>query len=185
MHRKILWFGGAVAVGLLVLGLNRACAEDGELPRGMPDGLNGFMGIVQGTLTAKNERGFDVEVDKVIKTWERNRASRPEAAAGKKIHFRVNPEQKHIVESLRGVESGDVVVAGGAHRQGDALQAVEVLVKASEWPALQSKWEAAARERRERTTPAPESQERIRQLERQVEELRKQNAELRRKLDDR
>jgi hypothetical protein len=147
----------------------------------LPDGMEGFLGLLQGKLVEKGEHGFAVQVEKVVKTWEKNKAPNPESCVGRRIRFRVNPEQKHIIEQMALLETGDRVVAGGAHREGNALQAVEVLVRAAEYPALQSKWEAAARERKEREMSKPDTDDRIRQLERQVEELRKENEALRKK----
>lgn len=92
-------------------------------------------------LVEKGERGFADQVDKVVKTWERNKAPNAEACVGQQIRFRVNPEQKHIIEQMATLEKGETVVAGGAHRGGDVLLAVEVLVKAFEFPALQAKFE--------------------------------------------
>lgn len=158
-----------------------ASGEEERSGASLPDGMRGFLGLLQGKIVEKGERGFVVQVEKVVKTWEANKAPNPEASVGKNVRFRARPEQKHIVEQLAAVAAGDSVVAGGAHKEGESLQAVEVLVKAAEFPALQAKWEAAARQRTEREAPAGDGNERIRRLERQIEELRKENEALRRK----
>jgi hypothetical protein len=76
----------------LAAGEQRVFAEEGrgkrERPKvenPLPEAVRGFVGMVKGTVAAKNERGFDLKVTAVLKTWEGNKAPNPAALVGMTI----------------------------------------------------------------------------------------------------
>lgn len=123
---------------------------------GVPDGMRGFCGILQGKIVGKTDNGFALQVEKVGKTWRNNKAKNPAACVGKQVSLRLHPKGKHVREQLGKMTVGDSVVTGAANREGNVLTVVELLVKAEEYPALLAKWEAAARKRKERSAPRRE-----------------------------
>jgi hypothetical protein len=119
----------------------------------VPDVMNGFIGLVEGTIVTKGTEIFVLRITKIEKTWKNNKAEHAEKGVGKNVPFLVN---KHQREHYAGLKVGDSIIVGGIHKNGPNLQAIEVLVKASEYPALQKKWADAKTkrdaERRERET---------------------------------
>jgi len=136
--------------GVLDAGMSKVFAGEPAAAEGLPDAMKGFIGMLRGKMVQKDEGGFVVKLEKIEKTWKRNKAEKPEAAVGKNIPFKVGAKRRHIKERFGKLKVGDNVVAGGIHREGNFLLAVEVLVKAEEFPALKAKWEEAARKRKER-----------------------------------
>ena len=123
---------------------------------GLPDGMKGFIGMLQGKIVEKTNDGFVLQVEKVEKTWRNNKAENPAASVGKNVQFRVLDRHRAIVRVFAKLKVGDGVVAGGIHKEGNCLLAVEVLAKAEEYPALKAKWEEAARKRKQRDAPRRE-----------------------------
>jgi len=79
-----------------------------------------------------------------------NAKSAAENAIGKTLTLRVTPRQKPMRERMAAVNVGDEIAVGAAQREGDVLNAVEVLVPAADLPALLAKWAAATKERQAR-----------------------------------
>jgi len=176
---KVIVVSGAVAyffgadIGVLEIGMSKVFAAEEEAVAGLPEGMRGFVGMLQGKITERTDAGFSLQVEKVIKMWKSSKASNPESAIGRTLKFYI--EGKHMRERVHTVAVGDSVVAGGAHKEGDQLRAVEVLVKAEEFPALQAKWEEHARRRKEaeerRRKEREEAERRAEQVQGNPEDL--------------
>ncbi len=152
----------AVARVVLLSGLVACCVSaDAETP-GVPDVMNGFLGMVEGTIVTKGPETFVLRIARIERTWKKNRAKNAEKAIGKNVPFVVN---RHMRERYASLKVGDSIVVGGIHR-GRNLQVGEVLVRTSEFPALQKKWAAARAkrdaERRERESSKKSQKDRVR-----------------------
>jgi len=115
----------------------------------LPDVMRGFAGILQGKIVEKAEDRLVLQIEKIDRTWQTNRAKNSEAGVGKNVPCRVHPRAKRIREKLGEFQVGDSVVAGAVHREGNVLMIAELLIKADEYPALRAKWDEAARKRKE------------------------------------
>ena len=67
-----------VLLSLLAAGIVRAAD-------GVPEGLKGFSGQVQGVVVTKGEGGITFKAGKVVQTWKNNKASNPESLAGQTV----------------------------------------------------------------------------------------------------
>jgi len=112
---------------------------------GLPDCLNGFRGCLSGKIVQKGEAEFILQVKKVELIWPNNKAQNSGPAVGKNVRFKVSAERKWISEPLAKAKVGDEVAAGGHHREGNFLDAIEVLAPIAKFPALKAQWEEAAR----------------------------------------
>ena len=145
--------------GVLDGGMGTVFAGEQATAAGPPDGMKGFIGMLQGEIVGKTNNSFVLQVEKVVKAWPRNKAANPEASVGKRIRFRVRDRHKAIVRVFAKLKVGDRVVAGSTQGDGDFLVAVEVLAKAEELPALQAKWERQRKEREARRRQERERRE--------------------------
>lgn len=195
-------FGGEQ--GLLSVGASRVFAGEAGEASALPAGMKGFSGILIGTVVEKSESGFTLTIAKIEKTWPQNKAESPATAIGKTVSLRVRPQDKNTQARLASMEGGAEVAVGAIHQSGDSLTVGEVLVPVAELPALLTKWEAAAKERKaredvrkregnERGTPDRVPPERgvserhsgNEGLEKEIRSLREENAKLKRQLEER
>ncbi len=195
-------FGGEQ--GLLSVGASRVFAAETEEASALPAGMKGFSGILSGTAVEKSESGFTLKIAKIEKTWPQNKAESPATAIGKTVSLRVRPQDKSTQARLASMEGGAEVAVGAIHQGGDSLTMGEVLVPVAELPALLTKWEAGAKERKaredvrkregtERGTPDRVPPERgvserrggNEELEKEIRSLREENAKLKRQLEER
>ncbi len=170
--------------GLIGVGGSRVFAAEVSGEAAIPGGLQGFRGVLSGTVVEKGEREFSLQVAKVELTWPGNHAEEPGSAVGKTLRLRVLEGQKPMLERLGTVKVGDKVAVGAAQRH-DFWNAIELLVPAAEFPALRAKWEAEARER-EAARKAEEGDRgnANRELEQEVRRLREENARLKREIEE-
>jgi len=129
---------------------NRRREIDGERRRegegeraagGLPQGIRGFRGILEGTIVRKGERGFVLKVTKTGKTWAKNKAKNPREAIGKEIEILIRADRpltdrghkrfKEHLEVLGGLKAGDRVSVEAFHFGGNHLVVVEALKKIS------------------------------------------------------
>jgi len=107
----------AMVLGFLVL----TAAAAAEKPK-LPEGVQGFSGMLRGTVVAVAEdgRGFQLKVEKIVKLWKGNKAEDPEAAVGKTLEInprwtkgeqgRWHPVERHVkfIRSLKVDENIDI-----------------------------------------------------------------------------
>jgi hypothetical protein len=100
---------------------------------GAVEGLRGFRGILAGTLVEKGELAFVLNVDRVVKLFEGNKAERPERLIGTQVKLtlrRNGQTAERLVPILATLKVGDRVSVEAFHLGGDALTVMEVLRKA-------------------------------------------------------
>jgi len=130
----------------MVLGLALLfwCAVAGaaETPA-VPDGVQGFRGMLLGTLKSKGKTDLVVKVEKVLRVWKGSKAKNPQAAVGKELALTImKPESrwsKRLIERLNGLVVGDRIEVGALYTEGGVLRVGEVLQKASNIP-LDARW---------------------------------------------
>ena len=120
--------------------------RDGEGPReraaaGLPSGIQGFKGILEGSVVRKGERGFILKISSVKKTWPHNRARNPRTAVGKEIEILIQADRavsdrwiqltKEHFKVLSSLKPGDRVRVEAFHFSGGHLTVVEGLGKIS------------------------------------------------------
>jgi len=113
--------------------------REGEVDGGLPQGIRGFQGILEGTIVRKGERGFVLKVTKIGKTWAKNKASNPRQAIGKKIEILIQIERgesdrwrklaREHLQVLGMLKPGDRVSVEAFHFGGGHLTVVEGLKK--------------------------------------------------------
>jgi len=54
----------------------------------LPDGMRGFSGVLVGTVVAKQDRAFTLDVARVGRLWRGNKAENAESAIGKKLSIK-------------------------------------------------------------------------------------------------
>lgn len=123
-------------VALAVVGLAAAAAVAGEEVT-LPEALKGFKGMMIGTIAAKGEREFVLEVEKITRTWKANKAENPQAAVGKKVACELWPKGRLFerqLRTLRELKVGDRVLVEPFHLEPghDHLTVVEELRKLAE-----------------------------------------------------
>ncbi|MHC4914356.1 MAG: FecR domain-containing protein [Planctomycetota bacterium] len=69
--------------------------KEGEREGALPAGVIGFSGSVRGVVVAKNEKGFTFKVGRVLRTWEGNKAPRPNDLVGMTLKVGPRWEKKH------------------------------------------------------------------------------------------
>ena len=97
-----------------------------------PDVVEGFRGMIEGTLVGKSPDAFVVRVDKINKVWRTNTAKSPEALVGKSVTVSLKQEPRPteaLLKALAELKAGDRIMVGLAHRAGSGLALVEVLRK--------------------------------------------------------
>ena len=115
---------------------------DGEGERaagGLPQGIRGFRGILEGTIVKKGQRGFVLKVTKTGKTWAQNKAKNPRDAIGKEIEILIQAERgvtdrwkqlvKEHLQVLGALKAGDRVTVEAFHFGGGHLVVMEELRK--------------------------------------------------------
>ena len=106
-------------------------AADGAAASAVPEALSGFRGLLIGTIKSKEARSFVLEVEKIGKTWEQNKAEHPEAVVGKLVHIVIPPASRltdQHVQTLAGLKPGDRVTVE-AFPDGGRMVVVEQLQK--------------------------------------------------------
>ena len=99
---------------------------------GLPEGMIGFRGVLVGRILRKLDRGFVLNVEKVTKVWESNRADRPEAALGKDVIVTIRADEElggRFLRTLRTLKIGERVLVEAFHFEGNRLTVVEQLKK--------------------------------------------------------
>ena len=99
---------------------------------GFPTSLRGFRGMLTGTVKSKLDRGFVLKVEKVVRVWKANKASRPQDAVGKVLTLVVRADSrmgKRHLEIVGGLKVGDRVSVEAFHIEGNRLTLVEELRK--------------------------------------------------------
>jgi len=97
-----------------------------------PDVVEGFRGMIEGTLVGKSPDAFVVRVDKINKVWRTNTAKSPEALVGKSVTVSLKQEPRPaeaLLKALAELKAGDRIMVGVVHRAGSGLALVEVLRK--------------------------------------------------------
>jgi hypothetical protein len=100
----------------------------------IPEGLQGFRGILFGELTEKNEEQgtLVLRVQRVGRVWEQNRAENAKAAIGKSLPVELHRESRllaHHRETLQDLKIGDLVEVEVFHLEDGLLRVMEVLRK--------------------------------------------------------
>jgi len=117
----------------------------GDRPReraaGLPSGVEGFKGILEGSVVRKGERGFVLKVTRINKTWPQNRARNPRAAVGKEVEIIIQADRavserwiqltREHFKVLGALKAGDRVAVEAFHFGGGNLTVVEGLKKLS------------------------------------------------------
>jgi len=94
--------------------------------------LEGFRGMLEGTVVGKASDAVILRVDKVVKSWQSSTAKKPEAMVGKLVSLTLKYDanaNEALVKALGEVKAGDRVAAGAIHHEGKAMRLVEVLRK--------------------------------------------------------
>ena len=98
----------------------------------LPEGMIGFRGVLVGRVLRKLDLGFVLNVEKVTKVWENNRADRPEAAVGKDLIITIRADEElggRFLRTLRTLKIGERVLVEAFHFEGNRLTVVEQLQK--------------------------------------------------------
>ena len=99
------------------------------------EAVQGFRGLLQGTVASKSEDGFILRVEKVAKVWQSSQAKNPEGFVGKSVSIAVRRGEggdAAVLKAFADLKVGDRVVAGAIHQEGNRLLATETLRKAGE-----------------------------------------------------
>ena len=88
---------------------------------GLPDGMNGFLGSLVGTLVEKDvEKGTLVmKVDAVPRIWRQNRARKPKSIIGKNV--RIEGVSNRLLDVLLTTRKGETLEVAGRHVRGNSL----------------------------------------------------------------
>lgn len=96
----------------------------------LPDPASGFAGMIEGKVVAKRGGQLIVEVEKVLKEWEQNKAERSSSLVGKKVLVRASRESRApgnpLGRFIRMVKVGEVVELDVNHTRGEALNLLEL-----------------------------------------------------------
>lgn len=100
----------------------------------IPAGLRGFQGILFGKIAEKNaEQGtFTLQVQKVGRVWERNRAENAESAVGTSLPVELHRESRLVDQhrqTLKSLDNGDTVEVEVFHMKDGVLSVIELLRK--------------------------------------------------------
>jgi len=126
--------GGVRRTGEGEGGAPKARTEGGERREGTQasaEVIQGFRGILQGTIQEKVEDGIILRVEKVAKVWQSSQAKNPEGLAGRTVRIVVKREEGEggLQGALGALKAGDRIVVGAVHNEGDRLVAAETLRK--------------------------------------------------------
>jgi len=115
------------------VGLKDQGARQHYRAAGLQEGLDGFRGMLRGTVAAKGDRSFVLKVEKVLRVWKQNKARHPGAAVGQKLKLVIGAEgrmaERHMA-IFKKLKVGDRVVVEAFHTEGNVLKVVEELRKA-------------------------------------------------------
>lgn len=120
-----------LAAGLLAAPTNSTAADT------LPDGMSGFLGLLEGRLVSKadDKRSFTVAVTSVNRTFKNNRATRPASAVGKTLRIRIaatnSKAREHLTKSLDELRVGELIEFGARPTERGDLAVVELLAGAS------------------------------------------------------
>ena len=183
-----------------------AVAARDAAEEGLPDGLKGFSGQVRGVVTAKGDRNtFDFKVGRLLRTWKNNKAENPELIVGRTVLVaprwakgedgKWRPVELHVA-FIRTLVVGQELTLEIRNPELDHFAILE-LSEEQRVMARRSAETGASPERdregvrpkeggdRTRSSPEREQNLRIRNLEKEIERLRRENAELLRLLESR
>ena len=106
---------------------------------GLPDGMAGFKGMLEGVIVKKGERGFVLKVTKITKIWSQSSAKNPRKVIGQEIEILIQAElavtdrwkrlTKEHLQILASLKPGERVAVEAFHFKGDHLTVVEGLRK--------------------------------------------------------
>ena len=152
----------------------------------LPDGLKGFSGQVRGVVTAKGDANiFQFKVGRLLRTWKNNKAENPQLIVGRTVpvgprwtkgeNGKWRPSEIHVA-FIRKLAVGQELTLEIRHAERDHFAILEL-----------SKEQRAIAKHSAETGASPERvrNEQIRQLEKEVQRLKAENAELRRMLESR
>jgi hypothetical protein len=116
-----------ISLSLSVLALTLAVAAaqaKGDEPKAsgaVPAGMHGFRGMLRGKVVEKDaEKGsLKLEVDEIVKTWPKNKASDPKSAVGKTLP--IEGVFGRFLDVLITVDKGQRVEIEAFHNGGDVL----------------------------------------------------------------
>ena len=101
----------------------------------LPEEFRGFAGAVAGKVVVKNTDLMEIiiQVDRVLETWKKNAAKKPESIVGKRVMLGGFWQRK---DAYHGLKAGDRIEVGLQHigRQSDHLSVTEFVRKASRSP---------------------------------------------------
>ena len=101
----------------------------------LPEEFRGFAGAVAGKVVVKNTDLMEIiiQVDRVLETWKKNAAKKPEVIVGKRVMLGGFWQRK---ETYHGLKAGDRIEVGLQHigRQSDHLSVTEFVRKAETKP---------------------------------------------------
>jgi len=101
----------------------------------LPDGLKGFSGMLEGTVISKEEKGFILEVHKILNLWKNNKANNPESAIDKELLINVQWEKGkdgtwHPVEAhlkfINSLKVGEEIKIEVINDEGERLHILEL-----------------------------------------------------------
>lgn len=113
-----------------------ACKEknnQSEAKPVLPEGMKGFSGILEGVVVSKEKLGFVLDVSKVVRVWDGNKAKNPKSAIGRKLlvnaqweeaedgRWRPVPNHTAFIESLSPKETIQIEVVN------DELERLHIL----------------------------------------------------------
>lgn len=100
---------------------------------GIPEALKGFQGMMSGTLVKKDASSLVFKVEKILRTWEHNKAKEPQAAIGLAITLNfsgmIPREKTKLMGNYREMKPGDSIELDAADQGGRALTIQESLNK--------------------------------------------------------
>ena len=152
---------------------------------GLPDGLKGFSGQVRGVVKAKGDANtFQFEVGRLLRTWKGSKAENPELIVGRTVAVgprwvkgedgKWRPVELHVA-FIRTLVVGQELTLEIRHAERDHFAILEL---------NQEQRAIAKRSAETGASPERERNARIQELEKELERLKKENAELRRKLEE-
>ena len=110
----------------------------------IPDGMEGFSGMLRGKVVAKVDNGFILKVEKILKLWDGNKAKNPKSAVGKRFlvvprwvkgdNGKWHPVELHV-KFIRRLEVGQVLNIEVRHEEGNKLNILELSGEQREWAA--------------------------------------------------
>jgi hypothetical protein len=106
----------------------------GHADDGIPAALEGFKGMMSGTLVKKGDGSLVFKVGKIMKVWKENKAERPETAVGETLTLsleRITAHHKErIMKAYQEMKAGDAIEVEAFDEGGKRLYLKEWLKKA-------------------------------------------------------